>query len=259
VPLVAPLRPLLNITDLGLITQAYRALGGAPKPLVRRAFQLTSGTKVLTRPLATLQHLDDAEWLAQIEAVDHFTRNMIAYPGRTFGQLYHRMVKANQLRDGVVHHDGLDIRVDAITVPVLVFAGNTDGIAPINAVRRLVDLLPNAAEVRFEIVPGGHLGMLTGRAARATTWVVLDEWLDQHATPELRAAAKRAPTGRAATKKGAAKKAAPKKAAAKKGTAKKAAARSRTAKKAAADPPAIGSNPERRYGSASSRNLGRRS
>ncbi|HEY6934864.1 MAG TPA: alpha/beta fold hydrolase [Marmoricola sp.] len=255
VPLVAPLRPLLNITDLGLITQAYRALGGAPKPLVRRAFQLTSGTKVLTRPLATLQHLDDAEWLAQIEAVDHFTRNMIAYPGRTFGQLYHRMVKANQLRDGVVHHHGLDIRVDAITVPVLVFAGNTDGIAPINAVRRLVDLLPNAAEVRFEIVPGGHLGMLTGRAARATTWVVLDEWLDQHATPELRAAAKRAPTGRAATRKGAAKKAAPKKGAAKKAAAKKPAARSRTA----ADPSSIGSNPERRYGSASSRNLGRRS
>ena len=28
-------------------------------------------------------------------------------------------------------------------------------------------LLTGAAEVRFEIVPGGHLGMLTGRAARA--------------------------------------------------------------------------------------------
>ena len=41
-----------------------------------------------------------------------------------------------------------------ITVPVLVFAGNTDGIAPINAVQALVPLLQNAHEVRFEIVPG---------------------------------------------------------------------------------------------------------
>jgi polyhydroxyalkanoate synthase len=98
--------------------------------------------------------------------------------------------------------------------------------------------------------------MLTGRAARATTWVVLDEWLEQHSTPELRAAAKRAATKRAAagkgarkgTSKGAAKKAAPKKAAPKKAA----------PKKAAPDPSAIGSNPERRYGSASSRNLGRR-
>ena len=247
VPLVAPLRPLLNITPGGLVTQAYRALGGAPKPLVRRAFQLSSGTKVLTKPLAVLQHLDDAEWLAQIEAVDDFTANMIAYPGRTFGQLYHRMLKANQLRDGVVHHEGREIRLDAIRLPVLVFAGNTDGIAPINAVRRLVDLLPNAAEARFEIVPGGHLGMLTGRAARTTTWPVLDEWVDQHMSKAKAPAKKRAAAKKAAPAKKSA--SAKKKAAAKK---------SGTTHKATPSRSAIGSNPERRYGSASSRNLGRR-
>jgi polyhydroxyalkanoate synthase len=77
----------------------------------------------------------------------------------------------------VIDINGHDIRTDAITVPVLVFAGNTDGIAPINSVRSLVRLLPNASEVRFEIVPGGHLGMLTGRAARGTTWRIMDEWI----------------------------------------------------------------------------------
>ena len=97
--MVAPLRPILRLTDGGIVTQLYRLLGGAPKPLVRRAFQLSSGTKMITKPIAILQHLDDAEWLAQIEAVDRFTANMIAYPGRTFGQLYHRMIKHNQLLD----------------------------------------------------------------------------------------------------------------------------------------------------------------
>ena len=67
---------------------------------------------------------------------------------------------------------------------MLIFAGNTDGIAPINSVKALVKLLPNAHEVRFEIVPGGHLGMLTGRAARGTTWVVMDEWIEQYSTPD---------------------------------------------------------------------------
>jgi polyhydroxyalkanoate synthase len=186
VPLVAPLRPILKLTDGGIVTRAYRMLGGAPKPLVRRAFQLSSGTKVITKPLAILQHLDDSEWLAQIEAVDRFTANMIAYPGRTFGQLYHRMVKHNQLRTGTVNLSGHVIDLAAITVPVLVFAGNTDGIAPIASVKAVLPMLPNAAEVRFEIVPGGHLGMLTGRAARRTTWVVMDEWIAQHSTPDER-------------------------------------------------------------------------
>src|SRR5689334_12242518 len=146
VPLVAPLRPILRLTDGGIVTRLYRILGGAPKPLVRRAFQLSSGTKLITKPLAIAQHLDDAEWLAQIEAVDRFTANMIAYPGRTFGQLYHRMLKANQLREGVVEYEDREIRVDAIKLPVLIFAGNTDGIAPLRSVQRLVDLLPNAQE-----------------------------------------------------------------------------------------------------------------
>lgn len=235
--MVAPLRPILRLTDGGIVTQLYRVLGGAPKPLVRRAFKLSSGTKVITKPLAILQHLDDAEWLAQIEAVDRFTANMIAYPGRSFGQLYHRMIKHNQLLTGKVNLSGHEIDISSIRLPVLIFAGNTDGIAPINAVKALVGLLPDAHEVRFEIVPGGHLGMLTGRAARGTTWPTMDEWIAQYSTSE----AVPVTTG--------AKKASPKKSA--KGTKK-------AAPKAEPDRSAIGSNPDRRFASASSRNLARK-
>ncbi|MCX6396580.1 MAG: alpha/beta fold hydrolase [Propionibacteriales bacterium] len=256
VPLVAPFRPILKLTDGGIVTQIYRAMGGAPKPLVRRAFQLSSGTKLLTKPLATLQHLDDAEWLAQIEAVDRFTANMIAYPGRTFGQMYHRVLKHNQLVTGKVNLSGQEINLADIKVPVLVFAGNTDGIAPIPAVRALVPLLKNAHEVRFEIVPGGHLGMLTGRAARTTTWVVLDEWIGQYSTPDDRettakpaAVAKKAAAKRTAT----AKKTAAAKAPARKAAAKKPAPK--PAVEVAPDRSAIGSNRERRFSSTSSRDL----
>ena len=47
------------------------------------AFQLSSFQKLVTKPLAIATHLDDADFLAQLEAVDRFTANMIAYPGRT--------------------------------------------------------------------------------------------------------------------------------------------------------------------------------
>jgi polyhydroxyalkanoate synthase len=50
-------------------------------------------------------------------------------------------------------------------------------------------LLPNAPEVRIASAPGGHLGVLTGRAARRTTWCQLDEFLAATAqTPEQRRA-----------------------------------------------------------------------
>lgn len=235
VPLVAPLRPLLRLTDGGVVTQVYRLMGGAPKPLVRRAFQLSSGTKLLTKPIAKLQHLDDTEWLAQIQAVDRFTAGMIAYPGRTFGQLYHRMVKGNQLGKGVIELGGREIKVANVTAPVLVFAGNTDGIAPIAAVKALTKLLKNAHEVRFEIVPGGHLGMLTGRAARNTTWEVMDDWIAEYSTPDAVAQPERKRDTSSVRKP-----------AAKKSAKKKAVSPSRSA---------IGSNPDRRFSSSTSRGL----
>ncbi|MDT9594184.1 alpha/beta fold hydrolase [Nocardioides zeae] len=196
VPLIAPLRPLLNLNlppQLRAVTRAYQTLGGAPRPLVRWAFQLTAFQKLVTKPLALVQHLDDTEFLAQVEAVDDFTANMIAYPGRSFGQLYHRMYRGNALLSGTFELDTPDapgspdgtttIHLSEISCPVLVFAGATDGIAPVSAVRPLTELLTGAREVGFEVVPGGHLGMLTGRAARTTTWVALDEWLDRWSTP----------------------------------------------------------------------------
>jgi polyhydroxyalkanoate synthase len=185
VPLVAPLRPLLNINfpqGWRPVTRAYRALGGAPQPLVRWAFQLSSVQKLVTKPIAIAKNLDDTEFLAQLEAVDRFTAGMIAYPGRMFGQLYHRFVRANDFRTGSIAFGDRTIELSTITKPVLVFAGASDGIAPIPSVKALVRLLGNAEEVRFEIVPGGHLGMLTGRSARRTTWTVMDEWIERWST-----------------------------------------------------------------------------
>ena len=37
--------------------------------------------------------------------------------------------------------------------------------------------------MQLETAPGGHLGVLTGRAARGTTWVLLDRFLAAHDAP----------------------------------------------------------------------------
>jgi polyhydroxyalkanoate synthase subunit PhaC len=190
VPLIAPVRPLLGLVGdrASAITLAYRLMGGVPKPLVRTAFQLSAFNKLVTKPFVQLAKLDDTDFLAQVEAVDRFTGKMIAYPGRTFGQLYHRMIRGNELAGGTVHFEGRDISFSDITVPVLSFGGANDTIAPVKCVKPIVDLVPNAPEVRFEVVPGGHLGMLTGRAARRTTWKILDDFLAAHGSAESVAA-----------------------------------------------------------------------
>jgi polyhydroxyalkanoate synthase len=41
-------------------------------------------------------------------------------------------------------------------------------------------LLDSSPEVRLETAPGGHLGVLTGMAARHATWRHIDEFLVEH-------------------------------------------------------------------------------
>jgi len=182
VPLFAPLRPIALVTRWRIGTTAYRLLGGAPAPLVKRAFQLSSVDKYVTKPLVLLTHLDDRDFLAQIEAVDSFTAGMLAYPGRSFGQLYHRFFRENDLADGTIELGDRRISLADIEAPVLAIGGEADVIAPVPAVHHLGDLLPNAAEVRLATAPGGHLGVLTGRNARGTTWRMLDDFLDRRVT-----------------------------------------------------------------------------
>jgi polyhydroxyalkanoate synthase len=176
VPLVAPLRPIDAITRGQVVTQLYRALGGAPAPLVKRGYQLVGIDKYVMKPWTIASNLGDRDLLAQIEAVDAFMGRMHAYPGRTFGQLYHRVFRTNDLADGQLALTDRTIDLADATVPLLAVAGRGDGIAPVPACHHLADLVPNA-EITLQTAPGGHLGVLTGRAARATTWRLLDEFL----------------------------------------------------------------------------------
>ena len=177
VRMFAPIRRLAGLTGGRLVTGLYRALGGAPAPLVSIGFRITGLDRYLTRPLFLAQNLHDRDTIAHMQAVDRYMAGMLAYPGRTFGQLYHAFFRVNDLADGRLELGERSIDLREVRVPVLSVAGSADVLAPKEAVHHVGGLLPNAPEVRLETAPGGHLGVLTGRSSRSTTWRYLDEFL----------------------------------------------------------------------------------
>lgn len=183
VTLARPLVPLAQIGDGALGTAIYTVLGGAPAPLVRRVFQLTSWDKWLTKPVAVAANLHDRDALAQMGAVDHFMANMVGYPGRSIAQLYHHFFRNNDLADGHLYLGDREIRLADVRQPVLVLAGEDDVLAPVAAAHAVADLLTGASEVRLRTAPGGHLGVLTGRSAASTAWAELDRFLRDHGEP----------------------------------------------------------------------------
>jgi polyhydroxyalkanoate synthase len=179
------IRRLGDLTGGRLVTSLYKALGGAPATLVSLGFRATAIDRYVTKPVWIARNLDNRELLAQMEAVDDYMANMLAYPGRTFGQLYHRFFRVNELAQGkLALTDDRLIDLGEVTQPVLAVAGSSDILAPAPAVLAVEELLPNAAVVETHVAPGGHLGVLTGRSATETTWNHLDEFLARHDTLE---------------------------------------------------------------------------
>ena len=188
---MAPIRQLAELTGGRLVTGLYTALGGAPAPLVSLGFQLTAIDKRITKPVTILRNIGDRDLLAHIEAVDDYMANMLAYPGRSFGQLYHQFFIENEIAGGQLKMKRRTVDLADVDVPVLSVGGRSDVLAPLPAVHHVKDLLPNAPSVRLEESPGGHLGVLTGRSAIRSTWAYLDEFLAENDVPgELRS-----PTG----------------------------------------------------------------
>ncbi|MFC7447758.1 alpha/beta fold hydrolase [Rhodococcus daqingensis] len=186
VPLFATLRPLDRLFGPFTVSPLYKALGTIPAPLTSLGFKAASIDKYLTRPFTILANLDDRDHLEQLEAVDRFMNSMYAYPGRTFGQLYHVVMRSNEFATGHMEIGDRRVHLSDIDVPTMVIAGANDGLAPEKAVHHLTELLTGAPEVRYGAFPGGHLGVLTGRAARETMWPALADFL-AHTDPEVTA------------------------------------------------------------------------
>src|SRR5438067_9112904 len=135
--MAAPIRRLASLTGGAFGTALYRMLGGAPAPLVTLGFRATALDRYVTKPIALAQHLHDRDWLAHMQAVDDYMANMLAYPGRTFGQLYHQFFRVNDLADGKLTLADAEIDLANVTAPVLTIAGEADVLAPVDAVRHV--------------------------------------------------------------------------------------------------------------------------
>jgi polyhydroxyalkanoate synthase len=115
-----------------------------------------------------------------MEAVDQLMNNMVAYPGRAFGQVYHHVIRGNEIATDSVEIDDRPVRLADVTAPVLLIAGADDGIAPVESVRRGTELLTSSSDLRFSVEPGGHLGVLAGRRAHDHSWASFLDFVSDH-------------------------------------------------------------------------------
>ncbi|ENX32494.1 hypothetical protein F889_03476 [Acinetobacter colistiniresistens] len=145
-------------------------------------WQNTLGFK-LTDPIGNfknywelLKNLNDRQFVINHATSSSFVDNMLAYPGGVMRDIILRFWIDNELSTGSVQFGEQSANLKDIDCSVLAVGGRTDIIVTAEAVRPLMDLI-SSTDKQFEIVPGGHMGLVSGHQAPQLVWPVVTQWL----------------------------------------------------------------------------------
>ncbi|MGE0520471.1 MAG: alpha/beta fold hydrolase [Candidatus Binatia bacterium] len=177
-------------------------VGNVPGGLSSTVFRLLTPAKNLTRYTDLFMNMWDREYMNGFDAMNQWVSQFTDYPQAAFQQFVRDFLRHNELVRGQMRFGGRRADLRRVRANLLAFAGRTDRIAPPDAVRAQLDAI--GGEASFRLVPGGHMGILAGRAAPPLVWQPMARWLSPRS--DARPTAARASTAplRARARRGAA-------------------------------------------------------
>jgi polyhydroxyalkanoate synthase len=164
-------------SKMGLEGESYENPRLVPAAEVKSWFEMLApgSNSVLGRVSDLWERLDDApERLREVRTMASWVDDVVPAPGRLLAELYRKLGPgANGLMKGTVTVGDRAVDLKSVAMPVLSVSAEKDTIAPPAGVDALKTVVPQAEILRL---PGGHVGIVAGRAA-ATLWKRTVEFL----------------------------------------------------------------------------------
>ena len=153
-----------------------RRIGNVPGGLSSTVFRLLTPMKNITRYGDLFMNMWNHEYVNGFDAMNQWVSQFIDYPQSAFLQFERDFVRHNKLVKGQMVFRGKVADLRGVHAALLVFAGRSDQIAPVAAVRALLDAV-GSADKKFMLVPGGHMGIMAGATAPEHVWRPGADWL----------------------------------------------------------------------------------
>jgi polyhydroxyalkanoate synthase len=108
-------------------------------------------------------------------ASERWANDAVDFPGLLYEELLVNLYRQDRLAKGEVELRGRKVALRELAMPILNVVATGDTIVPEESSLPLADLVGGAVETLQ--VPGGHIGMTTGRRAKTTTHMALAKFL----------------------------------------------------------------------------------
>lgn len=144
--------------------------------LLSLGFKMTQPFATFSSYLDLVRHIGNDDYVSRYTTMNEWFNNMPDYPGATMREMVEKFGLANRMHHGRFFIGGKEISFKRIQAALLSIAGDNDAITSITSASAAMSVV-GSLDKTFEIVPGGHAGLIAGGRAVKTTWVIIADWL----------------------------------------------------------------------------------
>ncbi len=148
----------------------------APPWLTTLTFKLTDPLSSVTTYWDLVTKLWDREFVESHTTTSDYLNNMLLYPGGVVQDMAVKVAVDNELARGEIEIGGKIADLTSIGCSMRIFAGEADSLVPPKIAEKIMDVVASD-DKQFDIVPGGHMGVILGSKAQLAVWAESASWL----------------------------------------------------------------------------------
>ena len=150
--------------------------GNMPPSLMQVGFQMMKPMGQLAKWLTFFEKVENEEFVKVFLAMEAWTNDNLAFPGEAFRMYVKSYDQENLLCQNRLVVAGERVDLGAITCAVLNIVAQMDHICAPKSGSVLNELV-SSADKQLVILPGGHVGIVSGSGARKYLWPNIGDWL----------------------------------------------------------------------------------
>ena len=161
------------------VDRVVDGMGNLPNIWIETAAQMLKPVANYVGAYVSLwERAEDPQAVKSWQAMHRWVHDGVDLPAETFRQWVRDYVRGNALLEGNHTVRGRPIDLGRITIPILSVLAEYDHIVPTAQSLPLPDLV-GSDDVQVEILPAGHIGIMSGKHSKEFLWPLVADWLTE--------------------------------------------------------------------------------
>jgi polyhydroxyalkanoate synthase subunit PhaC len=149
--------------------------GNVPPATMLQSFQMLDPLGDVSGVVGLLDRMWDDDFIVAYRTITEWAHDQIPFPGDLLRQMVRLLNRDNGIVNDSLIFGDRPVSVGDITCPMLIVQADRDHITPPESSAPLGDLVGSTDLTRM-VLPAGHVGIISGRTARAKTMPAMAAW-----------------------------------------------------------------------------------